>query len=102
MTEVACNHGPGIEKYCLNVEDEEEDGEDIISRLELNHGSAAGGDTTFVRLGFLDRIRFRRDQLRYEQGGKHEAYARESGGNRQGSIANRQQKVHIIFLMLVS
>lgn len=44
---------PGIEKYDFYIEDEEDQGEEIIPHIELDPGLTGGRDATFIGLSFL-------------------------------------------------
>ena len=45
--------GPGIEKYQFYIEDEEDQGEEVVADVELDPGLSGGLDATFISLSFL-------------------------------------------------
>jgi len=56
------DHRPGENEDCFHVEDEEEDGEEVVSYRILQPCAADGFDTAFIRFEFLGIDRFRGDE----------------------------------------
>ena len=60
-TQILHDDGPREEEYGLDVEHQEEYGEEVVSHLELHPRASACGDTALVGFTLLGVVRTRRD-----------------------------------------